>query len=70
MTEKIVVYKCPRCGSTLRVLVLTIYPPIIRYYCENCGWSREERSEIVEVPRPLAVMRKSLFMHEKIDGKL
>jgi len=44
------IYTCPKCGHDLMVSVLTCIPPIYKYECVKCGWSHEEREEVVRVP--------------------
>lgn len=45
-----IIYTCPKCGHDLLSEVLTCLPPIHRDYCPNCGWSHEEREEVVRIP--------------------
>lgn len=42
-------YLCPVCDNKVNIVVLTSNPPITKYYCGFCGWSREEREPIIEI---------------------
>ena len=46
----IIVHTCPECDSELKETVITTYPPIYHFECPNCGWSYEQREEVIKVP--------------------
>ena len=47
-----VIYTCPKCGGDLHKMFLTVYPPISKMQCLNCGWSENvtENNDVVRVP--------------------
>ena len=46
-------YKCPYCGQKVNTLVLTCYPPIIKYKCVNCSYEYETREATQSVVAPV-----------------
>lgn len=48
--EMIVIDTCPKCGTDLYEEVIDIYPPIYIKKCYNCGWSSEEKEDVIRIP--------------------
>ena len=40
---------CPICGETLERIVITTYPPYEQVSCRNCGFTKEEKSNMIRV---------------------
>ena len=45
-----IIMTCPQCGSDLEIQVLTCLPPINKMVCHSCGWSYEEREDVIRIP--------------------
>ena len=52
-----IIYTCPKCGEDLIEEIITVYPPIRHMKCSNCGWSDEEKEDVIRIP----------YAYDKID---
>ena len=43
-------YVCKLCGGKVSHMILTSYPPIDSYTCQNCGRSWQEQQGIERIP--------------------
>lgn len=41
-------YKCPYCGRSVNIFILTSYPPITKYKCVCCSYEYETRGEMTQ----------------------
>ena len=46
-----IIYTCPRCGTSLIDTVVCAYPPKVQKWCPSCGWTyTEDHEEVIRVP--------------------